>query len=73
MSKSQLEKRYGISIVENGYYSPVTGRYVKLYDIYTADGCRWDTGFHTLKGVKEECEQWKDAIVNIKKSVQKSA
>lgn len=67
MSKAKLEKKYGISIIENGYYNN-HGRYVKLYDIYSADGCRWDAGFHTLKGVAEECAQWQDSLLSIKRN-----
>ena len=66
MSRAQLEKRYGISIVENGYFD-WRGRYIKLYDIYSADGCCWDKGKKTIKEVAEECKVWAHSLLAIKR------
>ncbi len=68
MSKAQIENKYGVAIVENGYFN-MRGNYVKLYDLYTADGCRWEAGLRTIKAVYEECKEWAEAILNIKKGV----
>ena len=70
MSRAQLEKRYGISIVENGYYG--WKGYVRLYDIYSADGCCWDKGFRCLRDVEAECKKYADAILSIKEKIFKS-
>ena len=65
MSKRSLEKKYGITIVENGYYD-WRGRYVKLYDMYSADGCCWEKGLRTLKDVQNECKEWERSLLQIK-------
>ena len=68
MTKKQIEKTYGVKVVENGYYS-YFGNYVKLYDIYSADGCKWDSGFKTIKAVEAECKEWSMQLRSIKNSV----
>ena len=65
MSKAELEKRYGIQIVENGYYD-WKGRYVRLYDMYSADGCCWEKGLHTMTEIHNECKEWRDTLLSIK-------
>lgn len=65
MSKKSLEKKYGITIVENGYYD-WKGRYIKLYDMYSADGCCWEKGLHTLKDIQNECKEWERSLLQIK-------
>lgn len=70
MTKQQLENKYKIAIVENGYYRS-TGGYTKLYDVYTADGCRWGAGFRTIKSVETECKKWEKAILTIAENVSK--
>ena len=66
MSKAQIEKRWGVKIIEDGYYW--FGKYVKLYNIYSADGCSWEKGLRTLKAVEKECKEWNDALLIIKKN-----
>lgn len=66
MSRAQLEKKYGISIVENGYFDR-RGRYIRLYDMYSADGCCWDRGKRTIKEVAEECKVWEHSLLEIKR------
>ena len=65
MTKRQLEQRYNIRIADDSYISPINGRFVKAYKIYSADGCCWEKGLRNLKAVKAECEQWKTALVTI--------
>lgn len=65
MTKEQLTEKFGITIVENGYFN-YQGRYVRLYDIYSADGCCWEKGLQSVKAIYQECQHWKDAILRIK-------
>ena len=67
LEDSRYIKKYGILVVENGYYD-WKGRYVKLYDIYTSDGCSWEKGL-SWKGVLAEIREYKDVFVSIKKGV----
>ena len=64
MTKAQIEKRFKVTIADDSYFGP-TGRFVKMYKIYSADGCRWETGMKTLKAVYEECMEWKDTLLDI--------
>ena len=68
MSRAQIEKRWGVRIIEDGYYW--FGRYIKLYNIYSADGCSWEKGLKTLQAVENECREWSDALLSIKKKVE---
>lgn len=61
----RLEKKYGIRIVEDEIYNPFSGRTMKRYKMYSADGCLWENGL-TKEGVKRECEQWANVLLNIK-------
>ena len=63
-----LEKKYGITVTDDSYYNPLTGRLVKQYNIYDAEGCSWAKGL-TREGVKKECEYWHDALLKSKKNV----
>lgn len=65
-SQVQIKKVYGVTITENGYYD-AKGRYVKLYDMYSADGCCWDKGKRSIKEVYEECLYWSAQLRRIKK------
>lgn len=38
----RLEKKYGIKIVDDSYYSLFYRRYLRRYKVYTADGCEWE-------------------------------
>ena len=64
MTRAQLKKIYGVTVVENGYYG-VNG-YVRLYDMYTADGCCWDKGFRYIKGIEYECKKFDKIFLDIK-------
>ena len=61
----RLEKKYGIRVVEDDCYNPLTGRTSKRYKMYSADGCQWENGL-TRDGVKEECEKYSEALLKIK-------
>lgn len=72
MTRAQLEKRYGIHIADDSYVNPWTGKIVKAYKMYSADGCQWENGLHTIKRVEQECIKWADALIGIKKCVEKA-
>lgn len=63
-----LEKKYGVTVVEEQWWNPLTNKMVKTYSLYSADGCHWEKGL-TRKGVKAECEQWAEQLLGIKKYV----
>lgn len=65
-----LEKKYGIKVRDDSYYSPLSGRFVKQYKMYSADGCPWENGL-SREGVKRECEKWADALIDIKNTIKK--
>lgn len=65
MTARQLEKKYGIRIADDSYYS-MTGKFVKAYKIYSADGCPWEKGLRTIKAVEQECKQWEKQLLAIK-------
>lgn len=64
----RLEKKYGIKVVEDEIYNPFTGRTLKRFKIYSADGCPWENGL-TKEGVKKECEIWGKALLEIKEGI----
>ena len=72
MSRAQLEAYYGIKIRDDGFYSPRTGKYVKAYKFYSADGCLWENGLRTLKAVENECIEWSKHLLDIKARVEAS-
>lgn len=53
MTKKQLEEKYGVRIEWDDEYL----RDLHEYRIYAADGCLWEKGFRTLKGVEKECKE----------------
>ena len=65
----QLKDKYGVTVADDSYYNPYTGRMVKQYKMYSADGCQWENGLRTLIAVKQECEEWADALKSIKRCV----
>ena len=52
-----IEKKYGIKVVDDSFYSPKSGRFVKCYKIFTADGCQWENGL-SRQGVKDEVKMY---------------
>ena len=67
MTKTQLENKYGVRIADDSYYSPLKGKFVRQYRMYSADGCQWENGLRTLKDVETECKQWAEALLGIKR------
>ena len=61
-----MEKKYGIVIREDSFYSPLIGKRGKCYRIYTADGCPWENGL-TFRGLQAECKQYGDEFISIAK------
>ena len=70
MSRAQLEKKYGIRIVDDSYYN-FLGKRVKAYKYYSADGCPFSNNMRTLKAVESDCKYWETALLNIKEKVEK--
>jgi hypothetical protein len=66
MTKAQIEKRWGVKIVEDGY----TYRGDKVYRMYSADGCPWEKGIRTIAGCERECREWDAQLTAIKKQVE---
>ena len=62
MSKAALEKRYGVKIVWDHWNDE--------YVIYSADGCKWENGTPTIKACANECVDWMDALLSIKRTVE---
>lgn len=66
-----LEKKYGVKIREDygriERYTNGKQKYIQLYKMYAADGCPWENGL-TRNGVKKECEEWGEQLINIKKA-----
>lgn len=71
MSRKQLEKRYAVKIVNDNFYNPRTGKMVKCYKIYSADGCPWENGLPTLEAVRKECEEWEPQLKRIAERIGK--
>lgn len=67
MTKAQIENKYGVRIADDSFYHPLKGRFVKQYRMYSADGCPWENGLRTLKDVENECKQWAEALLRIKR------
>ena len=72
MTKIQIEKKYGIKIADDSYYS-MAGKFVKAYKIYSADGCPWENGLRNLKEVEKECKQWEKQLLSIKAVKERTA
>lgn len=69
MSRAQIEKRWGVRIVDDEPYWRGE-RLLPLYKIYSADGCTWENGLTSIKAVENECREWSDALLSIKKEVE---
>ncbi len=66
MGRATLEKRYGIKIANDDYFDPFSGKCVKQYKVYSADGCLWNYGLATMKAVEEVCRRNRDSLLHIK-------
>lgn len=65
MTKAQMEKKYGIKIEDDSYYL-MSGRLVKQYKMYAADGCRWECGLNSVKEIEAECRKYGKYLIAIK-------
>lgn len=64
MTRKQIEKKYGVKIVEEpAFYS---GTNKKSYKLFSADGCPWENGLPTIKAVEEECRKWERQLLTIR-------
>ena len=64
-----LNKKYGVTIVEDSYYNTFLDCSVTLYNIIAADGCCWEKGLSTKRAVKTECERWAEQLSRINDAV----
>lgn len=62
-----LEKKYGITVVSEEFYNPLSGKFEVTYKMYSADGCPWEKGL-SRRGVKRECEDWAEVLLEIKRA-----
>jgi hypothetical protein len=69
MTRTRIEKKYGVRIADDSFYNPISCKYTKAYRIYSADGCPWENGLRTLKAVQVECEKWEESLLKIKEKV----
>lgn len=69
MSRAQIEKRWGVRIADDGPFWKGQ-RLLKCYKIYSADGCQWENGLTSIKAVENECREWSDALLSIKRTVE---
>ena len=65
MTRKQIESKFGVKITNDNYFNRY-GKFVKAYKIYAADGSMWANGLRTIADVLEECENWKQALLEIK-------
>lgn len=65
----RMEKKYGIVIRDDSFWSPLKRKYIKCYRIYTADGCPWENGL-TYRGFQMECKKYGDTFKEIKRKVE---
>lgn len=64
MMIEKMEKKYGIKIVDDSFYEPLSGKHVKRYKIYTADGCPWEKGL-SYRGLQAECREYGETFKKI--------
>lgn len=60
----KMEEKYHIHIVDDSFYSPLSGKFHKRYRIYTADGCQWTNGL-TFRSLQSECKEYGDTFKRI--------
>lgn len=59
------ESKYGITVTNDSFTNPLTGKYQKRYKIYTADGCLWENGL-TYRGLQQEIKASANIFLQIK-------
>lgn len=65
-----LKKKYHIHIVDDSFWHPMYGKYIKRYKIYTADGCPWENGL-SYKSLLAECKKYGDTFLAIAANVRR--
>lgn len=60
-----LEEKYGITVTNDSFTNPLTGKCQKRYKIYTADGCLWENGL-TYRGLQQEIKASANIFLQIK-------
>lgn len=68
MTKAQLEKKYGVVILDDTFVNPLTNKVVKGYKMYSADACPWEKGLPSMKAVEKECKDYEYELLTIKNS-----
>ena len=63
----RLEDKYGIKVVDDSFYNPLTKKWHKLYKMYSADGCLWENGM-TYNELQAECKKNAKALLEIKEN-----
>ena len=63
----RLEDKYGIKVVDDSFYNPLTKKWHKLYKMYSADGCPWENGM-TYNELQAECKKNAKALLEIKEN-----
>jgi len=63
----RLEDKYGIKVVDDSFYNPLTKKWYKLYKMYSADGCPWENGM-TYNELQAECKKNAKALLEIKEN-----
>ena len=66
----RLEKKYGIKIVDDSYWSPFSQKLLKRYKVYTADGCEWENNM-TWKRLLTMIREDKPYLLEIKAIMEK--
>ena len=62
----EIEKKYGIGIVDDSFWNPLKQKFYKRYKIYTADGCLWENGL-SYRGLQAECRKYGKTFTDIAK------
>lgn len=67
----KMQKKYGITIVDDSFYNPLTDKFCKRYKIYTADHCKWENGL-TFRGLQKECREYGDVFIEIARKARRA-
>ena len=63
-----LEQKYGIMVAHDDFVLR-NGKLIETFKLFSADGCPWENGL-TRNGVRKECEEWGNQLIEIKKTVE---
>ena len=73
MTREQIENKFKVVVADDSFIHPISGRYVRMYKIYSADGCQWENGLRSLKAVYDECKEWEETLAKIAKIVEENS